>query len=185
MMILPLAFVAGFAPAFERVGLRSASVTHIFGRGGAVQLEMPSPTTATPLEALWLLRGSVKNGYGRGSKKIGVPTANLPASELAANGAIDVIGVDGAIVTRGQLEELPRGVYVAWAGLRGQAYPAVVNVGLSPTFETAQNPEPIAEAHLLEDVADDFYGEVCSASPHSQHAHQPCDDAHGPRRCSC
>jgi len=106
------------------------------------------------LDEYCLMSGAVASGYGRGSKKIGVPTANLPSS---VSGAVEFLGGDGS--KTGTLEALPRGVYVAWAGLRGGVHPAVVNVGLSPTFEDAQNPETIAEAHLLDPFETDFYGE--------------------------
>ena len=110
------------------------------------------------LEEVCLLRGMVSTGYGRGSKKIGVPTANLKASELASKGTVEMLDRSGG-ARSGTLEALPRGVYVAWARLRGVVHPAVVNVGLSPTFEEAENPEPIAEAHLLDPIDADFYGE--------------------------
>lgn len=112
------------------------------------------------LDEFCLLSGRVTSGYGRGSKQIGVPTANLPSSALAEGGTVEFLsraGDGGA--TAGSLDTLPRGVYVAWAGLRGEVYPAVVNVGLSPTFEDAQNPETIAEAHILDPIESDFYGE--------------------------
>ena len=110
------------------------------------------------LDEVCLLRGEVSTGYGRGSKKIGVPTANLKASDLAAKGTVEMRDRSGG-ARSGTLEALPRGVYVAWARLRGTVHPAVVNVGLSPTFEEAENPEPIAEAHLLDPIDADFYGE--------------------------
>jgi len=110
------------------------------------------------LDEVCLLRGEVSTGYGRGSKKIGVPTANLKASDLAAKGTVEMLDRSGG-ARSGTLEALPRVVYVAWARLRGTVHPAVVNVGLSPTFEEAENPEPIAEAHLLDPIDADFYGE--------------------------
>ncbi|KAL3823615.1 hypothetical protein ACHAXA_005596 [Cyclostephanos tholiformis] len=99
------------------------------------------------------LRGNVASGYGRGGKKLGVPTANLPAS-----------------LFQSALEEIPNGVYFGWAvvedrekrGCRsdddgivksrmGRDTPikAVVNVGYSPTFEGKENKERIVEAHLI------------------------------------
>jgi len=135
---------------------------------GGVLLRTPRGTAArawvactesspTLLEEVCLLRGTVSTGYGRGSKKIGVPTANLPASVLE-KGTVEMLDRSGG-ARSGALEALPRGVYVAWARLRGTVHPAVVNVGLSPTFEDAENPEPIAEAHLLDPIDADFYGE--------------------------
>lgn len=124
-------------------------------RACAAPVEAPSL-----LDEFCLLSGRVTSGYGRGSKQIGVPTANLPSSALAEGGTVEFLSGGGAgAAAAGSLDALPRGVYVAWAGLRGAVYPAVVNVGLSPTFEDAQNPETIAEAHILDPIESDFYGE--------------------------
>ena len=91
-------------------------------------------------------RGPVDQGYGRGGKKLGFPTANLP-SKLFQNA----------------LQDVPTGVYFGWAVLeegaadgsttaatgRNTRHKAVVNVGFSPTFEGQENPEKIVEAHLI------------------------------------
>jgi riboflavin kinase len=74
-------------------------------------------------EALGAVRlsGRVVRGFGRGSRQMGVPTANLPPEEI-----------DPAT-----LAALPRGVYYAWAALAGEAGPprkAVLNIGARPTF---------------------------------------------------
>lgn len=88
------------------------------------------------------LCGPVANGYGRGSRKLGIPTANLPCSLFQA-----------------QLEELPCGVYIGWAGVRGSVHKSVCNVGFSPTFAGEENPEKIVEAHIMHTFDEDFYGE--------------------------
>lgn len=121
------------------------------------------------------LRGKVDTGYGRGGKKLGFPTANLPSK-----------------LFHKALSEIPAGVYFGWAllennndddgssgsssssSMRGRNVPhkAVVNVGYSPTFEGQENPEKIVEAHLILPATDgeevgsavldppDFYGET-------------------------
>jgi len=102
------------------------------------------------------LRGNVDEGYGRGGKKLGFPTANLPAS-LFSNA----------------LANVPTGVYLGWAVIensgndsvkgRDVIHKAVVNVGYSPTFEGKENKEKIVEAHLIVEDGDiecDFYGET-------------------------
>ena len=114
-----------------------------------------------PLPTLRYFCGAVAEGYGRGGKKLGVPTANLPSSLFAE-----------------ALADVPAGIYTAWCVLEPEdssaggadvgggaaaaplpaAVPAVVNVGFSPTFEGAENPEKIAEAHLLSHAGGDFYG---------------------------
>jgi riboflavin kinase len=84
----------------------------------------------------------VDSGYGRGGKKLGVPTANLPAS-----------------LFQNALEDVTPGVYFGWTALEDndkdknglKVYKAVVNVGFSPTFEGQENPEKIIEAHLIVD----------------------------------
>ncbi|CAN0440363.1 unnamed protein product, partial [Ectocarpus sp. 8 AP-2014] len=98
-------------------------------------------------------RRQVSTGYGRGSKKLGVPTANLPESQFAEN-----------------LRTLPTGVYFGWAALEGAAnnegeggkgdasggggdggegpWKCVANVGYSPTFAGQENAEKIVEGHL-------------------------------------
>ncbi len=78
------------------------------------------------------LAGPVCAGYGRGSRKLGVPTANLPCS-----------------LFQSQLAELRTGVYVGWAAARGGVHKCVVNVGYSPTFEGKENKEVVVEAHLM------------------------------------
>ena len=94
------------------------------------------------------LRGAVDAGYGRGGKKLGFPTANLPESLFS-----------------GALENVSTGVYFGWAVIegRGQAHKAAVNVGYSPTFEGKENREKIVEAHLILEEGDelsDFYNET-------------------------
>lgn len=105
------------------------------------------------------LRGKVDSGYGRGGKKLGFPTANLP-SRLFQNA----------------LQDVPAGVYFGWALLesdelaapgRNIAHKAVVNVGFSPTFEGQENAEKIVEAHLMaEEPLTDFYNETMRLQLH-------------------
>jgi riboflavin kinase len=90
---------------------------------------------AKPLPLLHRYRGVVDQGYGRGGKKLGVPTANLPAS-----------------LFQNALQEVDTGVYFGWAALEhipNRVFKAVVNVGFSPTFEGKENKEKIIEAHLI------------------------------------
>ena len=101
--------------------------------------EIAAPSRARLLPNVLRYRGSVDQGYGRGGKKLGVPTANLPSS-----------------LFQNALEDVMTGVYFGWAALeRGEndgnfgVYKAVVNVGYSPTFEGEENKEKIIEAHLI------------------------------------
>lgn len=52
------------------------------------------------LEHVLCMRGTVASGWGRGGKKLGVPTANLPESLFPE-----------------QLREVPTGVYLGWASV--------------------------------------------------------------------
>lgn len=102
---------------------------------------------ARGLQNIQRYRGRVDKGYGRGGKKLGVPTANLPSS-----------------LFQNALENVNTGVYFGWATLENinAVYKAVVNVGFSPTFEGQENKEKIIEAHLIladGEKLDDFYGE--------------------------
>ncbi len=104
------------------------------------------------LPQLMRFRGPVTSGYGRGGKKLGFPTANLEPA-----------------LFRKALQTVPTGVYFGWAVIEGRnvCHKAVVNVGLSPTFEGAENSEKIVEAHLLlEQPIDDFYGETMRLQLH-------------------
>jgi riboflavin kinase len=66
-----------------------------------------------------LVFAPVAKGYGRGSKKLGVPTANIPyfSDQLVEN-------------------NLKNGVYFGWGRVESEKnlYPVVANIGRSPTF---------------------------------------------------
>ncbi|KAJ7623528.1 hypothetical protein FB45DRAFT_925919 [Roridomyces roridus] len=87
------------------------------------------------------LEGKVIHGYGRGGKQLGIPTANIPVDE--------------------KLNDVEEGVYFGWASLRLQSqagfkiYPMVMSIGNNPVFG---NKEQSAEANILHDFTDDFYG---------------------------
>lgn len=134
----------------------------VVARRGQVHVVSTSTTTrlfATPLDQVVRLRGKVDEGYGRGGKKLGFPTANLPSS-----------------LFQNALEQVPTGVYIGWALIegaksdvvgRGIPQKAAVNVGYSPTFEGQENKEKIVEAHLILEDGDsipDFYNEVMRLS---------------------
>jgi riboflavin kinase / FMN adenylyltransferase len=80
----------------------------------------------------FLFEGTVVEGDRRG-RELGMPTANLVPED--------------ALVTPGH------GVYAAWA----HGYPAAVNVGVRPTFETGRG--LLVEAHLI-GFEGDLYGET-------------------------
>lgn len=73
------------------------------------------------------------------ARTLGVPTANIPASNIA---------------------EARSGVYAAVVDYNGKRYGALANLGVKPTF--AHGTERILELHLL-DFAGDLYGKELTA----------------------
>lgn len=98
-----------------------------------------------------LAQGAVSAGYGRGSKKLGFPTANLPH-------------FDSEI----EQSEICNGVYIGFGRIQSSStlYPCVANIGKSPTFVGEENRVRIIETFLLNSseenvqIPDDFYGQT-------------------------
>lgn len=95
------------------------------------------------------LAAEVVTGFGRGSKQLGVPTANLCPRELEL-----------------ELRDLPEGVYFGWARLQAcpgapaadsQVHKMVMNIGKRPTFGDTE-PSASVEVHVMHQYAEDFYG---------------------------
>lgn len=84
------------------------------------------------------LSSTVVHGFNRGSKELGIPTANLGMDELGNRG-----------------DTLETGIYFGWAKLRNQYYQTVVSIGWNPFYN---NTVKTIEAHLLSSL-DDFYDE--------------------------
>jgi riboflavin kinase len=106
------------------------------------------------------MSGRVISGFGRGSKELGIPTANLP--------------VDSGPQTS-WLSSAVSGVYFGWAALRlpenhpdlpsaspsssaqngFTIYPMVMSIGYNPFYK---NTVRSAEVHVLHKFSADFYG---------------------------
>ncbi|KAL0941838.1 riboflavin kinase [Colletotrichum truncatum] len=109
------------------------------------------------------MEGKVISGFGRGSKELGIPTANLP--------------VDSSQTP--WIDEVKSGVYFGWASLalpaahpdrvapppgaghgpaqpslEFQLYPMVMSIGYNPFYK---NTVRSAEVHVLHKFSDDFY----------------------------
>jgi riboflavin kinase/FMN adenylyltransferase len=82
----------------------------------------------------YALAGKVVHGHGRGSRKLGFPTANLKPA--------------------GMLSPKP-GIYAVWAVFEGRKYEGVANLGWNPTF---QDQKFSIEIHIL-NFNRDIYGE--------------------------
>lgn len=95
--------------------------------------------------------GEVVKGFGRGSKELGCPTANIPIgpyTEVLAN--------------------LPNGVYYGYSSFTdpnspysGITFPTALSIGWNPFYK---NKEKTIEAHLIHKFTHDFYGEVIHVS---------------------
>ncbi|KAK3333948.1 riboflavin kinase [Cercophora scortea] len=134
----------------------------------------PAPTTSSkrPLvigppegpEPPYPLRmeGKVIKGFGRGSKELGIPTANLPVPTH----------------TPSWITDIPSGVYFGWASLllppshpdyiphsptnspsspseAFKIHPMVMSIGYNPFYK---NTLRSAEVHILHPFSSDFYG---------------------------
>lgn len=87
----------------------------------------------------YFAKGVVVKGFGRGSKELGVPTANF--SDDVVNAIPD---------------EIPCGVYYGWAKVdEGSVYKTVLCIGWNPFFK---NQKKSMEAHLIHKFDEDFYG---------------------------
>ena len=123
----------------DEIGVLSSILDKEEGDDALLTLNADSQHPWNSINPILRLRGPVATGYGRGGKKLGVPTANLPSS-----------------LFQSALENVDAGVYFGWAVIEGAdsnfrntPIKAVVNVGYSPTFEGKENKEKIVEAHLI------------------------------------
>jgi riboflavin kinase/FMN adenylyltransferase len=120
-------FETRVVPLVEAAG-ETISSSHIRGLVAAGEVAQAAEFLGGP----FLFEGEVVPGDRRGHE-LGMPTANLVP--------------DDRYVVPGH------GVYAAWA----HGYPAAVNVGVRPTFETGRG--LLVEAHLI-DFEGDIYGEI-------------------------
>ncbi|GLU23095.1 hypothetical protein SLE2022_391270 [Rubroshorea leprosula] len=92
-----------------------------------------------PIEP-WYIGGPIIKGFGRGSKLLGIPTANLSTEDHST-----------------LLSKYPSGVYFGWAGLSTRGvYKMVMSIGWNPYFN---NTKKTIEPWLLHEFNEDFYGE--------------------------
>jgi len=94
------------------------------------------------------LEGLVEKGFGRGSKLLGVPTANLSMSQKNIE----------------QSQGLVPGVYCGFAKISrcpDTVYKAAISIGWNPSFN---NTKKTIEAYLLSSFEEDFYGDEMELS---------------------
>ncbi|XP_065884450.1 putative riboflavin kinase [Dysidea avara] len=88
-------------------------------------------------------RGLVVAGFGRGSKELGIPTANYPE---------DVVST--------LPDAIQSGIFYGWAMVdQGPVYKMVMSIGWNPVY---QNKKRSMETHILHEFPDDFYGSQLS-----------------------
>lgn len=88
------------------------------------------------------------SGFGRGSKLLGCPTANLDPTAFQHT----LVGV-------------PRGVYMGWVQVGPPSastpvYKTVLSLGTNTTFADVHN--ETVESYVLHDFPSDFYGQTIS-----------------------
>ncbi|XP_076029358.1 riboflavin kinase isoform X2 [Oratosquilla oratoria] len=83
--------------------------------------------------------GTVVKGFGRGSKELGIPTANFPEA-----------------VVEKLPEDISTGIYFGWANVDdGPIYKMVMSIGWNPYYK---NSKKSMETHILHTFDQDFYG---------------------------
>ncbi|GAP87094.1 putative riboflavin kinase [Rosellinia necatrix] len=136
-----------------------------------------SPSPPFPLR----MEGSVISGFGRGSKELGIPTANLPVDSSSSSSS-----PSSSSASAPWLATARSGVYFGWASLSlppehpdsttttttatatdndlapsssssssFQIYPMVMSIGYNPFYK---NTVRSAEVHVLHAFGADFYG---------------------------
>lgn len=87
----------------------------------------------------FIASGEVVKGFGRGSKDLGIPTANFPESVVESLPA-----------------DINTGIYFGWARVEdGPIYKMVVSIGWNPFYN---NEKKSVETHILNKFETDFYG---------------------------
>ena len=77
---------------------------------------------------------TVIQGFGRGSKELGIPTANLCPQNLNSTTSF---------------QNLPTGIYFGFAKITNKVYKAAISIGYNPTYD---NEYKTIEPHLIEDI---------------------------------
>lgn len=85
------------------------------------------------------LKGLISKGFGRGSKELGIPTANLPSD-----------------VSESVSTVLSTGIYYGYAsvGTSPETWAMVMSYGWNPFYK---NEKRTAEIHIINEFPDDFY----------------------------
>ncbi|NWT13922.1 RIFK kinase, partial [Vireo altiloquus] len=91
----------------------------------------------------YFCRGQVVKGFGRGSKELGIPTANFSEQ-----------------VVESFPSDIPTGIYYGWACVgNGDVHKMVLSIGWNPFYK---NIKKSVETHIIHTFKEDFYGEILS-----------------------
>lgn len=91
----------------------------------------------------YFCKGEVVKGFGRGSKELGIPTANFP-EDVVDNLPSDIC----------------TGIYYGWGCVGdGDVHKMVMSIGWNPFYK---NTKKSAETHIIHTFEEDFYGEILS-----------------------
>ncbi|CAI6011594.1 unnamed protein product [Closterium sp. NIES-65] len=150
-------------PSFSDWQHRSLPIPPWYIKGAgctALSPSLPGLHRSLPIPP-WYIKGPVIKGFGRGSKVLGIPTANLPASSFT-----------------GHLAEHVCGIYHGWAGLKGRGvfkmvmmgvFKMVMSVGWNRFINITNKTEPC----LLHDGGQCVTAPIYLLSP-AAHSHEPC-----------
>ncbi|XP_025920142.1 riboflavin kinase [Apteryx rowi] len=91
----------------------------------------------------YFCRGEVVKGFGRGSKELGIPTANFSEQ-----------------VVESFPPDISTGIYYGWACVgNGDVHKMVLSIGWNPFYK---NIKKSVETHIIHTFKEDFYGEMLS-----------------------
>mmetsp|Transcript_38189 Transcript_38189/g.61830 ORF Transcript_38189/g.61830 Transcript_38189/m.61830 type:complete len:160 (-) Transcript_38189:712-1191(-) len=101
---------------------------------------MAAAVETSVLSKILRMKGNVVSGFQRGSKLLGIPTANLSFETF-----------------RDLLDDVPAGVYFGWASVNSAGpYKTVLSIGWNPFFKNSQK---TVEPYILHKFDGDFYGQ--------------------------
>ncbi|KAI3639178.1 hypothetical protein MIR68_002708 [Amoeboaphelidium protococcarum] len=117
-----------------------------------------------------VISGHVVKGFGRGSKELGIPTANFPDDVVLSkcsqleNGiyygwatVADAISNDNAQLS----DSIQQHNHVEADTLSDRVYPMVMSVGWNPYYK---NEKQSAEVHIIHKFDNDFYGQLLTVA---------------------
>uniref|UniRef100_H3DEF5 Riboflavin kinase n=2 Tax=Tetraodon nigroviridis TaxID=99883 RepID=H3DEF5_TETNG len=114
-----------------------------FGGRSSVRVTRSVYGAAAMKSLPYFCRGEVVRGFGRGSKELGIPTANFPDS-----------------VVENLPADIGTGIYYGWASLgNGDVHKMVMSIGWNPYYK---NTKKSMETHVIHTFKEDFYGELLS-----------------------